>query len=312
MIYAKVDVKLRDHERAHRAGNAMSTWLWALLYSREQETDGYIADAMIRLAWAGEAEARKHARKLIEVELWEADAERGGWRVCRYSDKNETRSSIAVRRAEAADRMTRVRANRMRTPSPCSSEHPPNTRSVDRTAVPGSGSGSGSVISDPEIPEEIHSAREVPDSPPLRPLAVVPDPSGPPPDWWDLVLATIHASVGVALASGECWLAYAGHRHGKRLPATREDALQWLVQVMVPKARKAADEARRQRDRDAKFDAERRAEKAPSPAPYHATSRRKPSEPIDLAETMRAARERMGGALFAVPDLPPTRDTGTE
>ena len=110
MIFAKVDVKLRDHERAHRAGAAMATWTWALLYVREQETDGFIPDVALRGAWVGERVARQHAAVLVTVGLWEAVS--GGWRICKYGAKNETRMAIAARRAEVRERVAKHRAKR--------------------------------------------------------------------------------------------------------------------------------------------------------------------------------------------------------
>lgn len=127
----------------------MATWTWALLYVREQETDGYLPEAALRGSWVSETEARRHAAKLVEVGLWERDAhgpDGGGWRICRYSDKNETKATITERREEAAERMRRVRANRVRTTG---------ERSQD---VPGSGSGSDLRSEDPDLPTIIPRA----------------------------------------------------------------------------------------------------------------------------------------------------------
>lgn len=233
MIYAKVDVKLRDHERAHRAGAAMATWTWALLYVREQETDGFIPDVALRGAWVGERDALKHAATLCLVGLWEKTD--GGWRITKYDSKNDTKASIDARRAEARDRMGRVRANRVRT------SHEP--RGSEQSAVPGSRSGSV------EVRDQVGVLS--------RPASERPDPGGKAPDWWDAVLATIGMNTGVDLEPGTAWLRYAGHRHGKGLPATREDALYWLPTVMVPEAKKSLADAARQRERDAKFDRQR-------------------------------------------------------
>ncbi len=147
MIFAKVDVKLRDHHRAQRAGAAMGTWLWGLLYVREHQTDGVIPDVSLRYAWVGEKAARRDAARLVEVGLWEDLS--GSWRICRYSDKNDTAEDIAKRRAEARERMQRVRLNKQRT----NGEPPRNCV----TEVPGSGSGSGSgsdLISEGELERE--------------------------------------------------------------------------------------------------------------------------------------------------------------
>ena len=58
-----------------------------------------------------------------------------------------------------------------------------------------------------------------------------------PPDWWDAVIATLHASTGVLMPAVLCWLSYAGHRASKGRSAERSDALYWLNQVKVPEER---------------------------------------------------------------------------
>lgn len=165
------------------------------------------------------------------------------------------------------------------------------------------------LISDPEDPEEIPSAREAPDDPPpptetgkrpLRPLAKIPDPCGPAPDWWESTLATVHQNTGVLLPAGEAWIQYAGHRASpnKRLPATREDAVYWLARVMVPEARKTAAEASRVRERDARWDADRKAQQTPATPPYHATVKRPKKDPPRMApEDGAAALRSVLGAL---------------
>lgn len=145
MIYAKVDVKLRDHARAHRAGVAMATWTWALLYVREQETDGFVPDIALRGAWVGERAAREHARKLVEVGLWDEAEE--GWRIRRYDEKNDTKDAIAARREETRERVARFRRNGSRN---AVTEGACNALLTQPSAalVPGSRSRSGSERSD--------------------------------------------------------------------------------------------------------------------------------------------------------------------
>jgi hypothetical protein len=218
MIYAKVDVKLRDHTRAHRAGAAMATWTWALLYSREQETDGYIQDDMIRLAWVGESEARKHAKKLVEVGLWERDEtgpDGGGWRICRYADKNETASSIASRRLEASERMRRVRMNNPRTDTARSLEQP--------GAVPGSDSDSGSGVD--------LGSRDRVVSPPAN--------DNGPPAWWAEACATVAATTAPVDEPGARWLEYVATRERKGWATNQRDAVGWLSQVVRRERRDA-------------------------------------------------------------------------
>lgn len=155
MIYAKVDVELRDHPKALAAGNAMATWTWGLLYVRSKETDGFIPKAALRGAWVGSAEALKHAATLVQVSLWEAVD--GGWRICKYELKNDTKAAIAENKARVRERVTahrdRVR-NALQTPAAAA-------------FVPGSGSYSGSN-SDQEIkiPEEIPPRAREPEATP--------------------------------------------------------------------------------------------------------------------------------------------------
>lgn len=88
----------------------------------------------------------------------------------------------------------------------------------------------------------------------------VADATAPPPTWWaDVCLTVSNGCLGSndGLAPVECWLAYAGHRHGKGRRPDRNDAVQWLTQVMVPKAKEAIRQAARDRERDAKYAASR-------------------------------------------------------
>lgn len=107
MIHARVDVELRFHERAHRAGTAMGTWTWALLDTRAKEGDGYVSRIALRGAWAGERQARRDMAKLVEVGLAtpHVDPEHGeGWILRKYAPKNETRDEIRARREADARR----------------------------------------------------------------------------------------------------------------------------------------------------------------------------------------------------------------
>jgi len=96
MIFAKVDVELRDHVRAARAGAAMGTWLWALLWTRAKELDGFVALEALRGSWVGADRARKDLDRLAEVGLVEVVS--GGWMLLGYAEKNETREAVSERR----------------------------------------------------------------------------------------------------------------------------------------------------------------------------------------------------------------------
>lgn len=107
MIFAKVDVELRDHVKAARAGSAMGTWLWALLWTRAKELDGFVAAEALRGSWVGIDRARKDLQKLVEVGL--AEVSDGGWTLLGYAERNETREDIRKRRESAIERKARSR-----------------------------------------------------------------------------------------------------------------------------------------------------------------------------------------------------------
>lgn len=205
VIYAKVDVKLRDHERAMRAGVAMGTWLWALLYVVEQETDGAIPSVALRLAWAGEKDARKHAAVLVRVGLWEPTDD--GWRICRFADKNATRDEVAKRRREVLDRVTKHRRNAL---------HVVSVTEGTATAVPGSGSGSG-------------SGSALGSSPGRDPE---PDRSSMPAWWAGAIAATEHAIGGTVADAHARWLSYDSSRERKGWQRGHRDAVGWLSDVV--------------------------------------------------------------------------------
>lgn len=105
MIFAKVDVELRDHDKAHRAGRAMATWTWALLWTRSKERDGFVAASALRGAWVGERQALRDMGSLVEADL--VTVVDGGWLVVGYAEKNETRNQIDERRADGRERKRR-------------------------------------------------------------------------------------------------------------------------------------------------------------------------------------------------------------
>jgi hypothetical protein len=235
MIYAKVDVKLRDHERAHRAGVAMATWTWALLYVREQESDGFIPDVALRGSWVGERESMRHASKLVEVGLWEKTD--GGWRICRYAEKNETKAAIEQRRLDARARMNRVRANKYRT-----SEEPSPT---EQPAVPGSGSGFEFV----EVGDRVGVLRGV-GGPGEGTPAVD---SATPPEWFEAAAATASMAVGDIHDLPAKWLSYRASRGRKGWSKNHEDAVGWLSEVAGRERREASE----RQAREAKWDRKR-------------------------------------------------------
>lgn len=144
MIHAKLDLDLLCHPRAHRAGEAMATWSWGLIYTRSGHYDGVIHADMLRTSWVGEEKARLHADRLVEVGLW-IRRDDGDYEMWRYADKNETRVEIEKRLKKDRDRKkTGFRSDSKR----------------KAVGIPGSGSGSvlcilegGAGGNQPEVPE---------------------------------------------------------------------------------------------------------------------------------------------------------------
>lgn len=278
MIFAKVDVTLAYHPKAHEAGAAMATWQWALLYSREQELDGFIPRASMRLAWVGEKQGLLDAARLVLVGLF-AVAE-GGWRLLRYEAKNETKETIGVRRGEARERMLRVRANKPRTPS----EQPP---SVQRTvvlssvSVPGSDSDSDSGS---DLGSEIASGEVLARTAPLDEQA-------------RMVFATIAMNRQVGQTVEVCWTSFAGHYAGQYFP-NRDAVLgrwqKWVNQQAVY-AEKGREQDRRREDEAA--ERKRFAKEGPAkpPPPTKAQEQAFAEELASRVRASRAARAAGGG-----------------
>lgn len=261
MIFAKVDVKLRDHAKALRAGEAMSTWLWALLYTREQELDGLIPSEVLRLAWPGEQAATRHAATLVAVGLWEVCDE--GWRICGYAAKNETSAVIDEKRRTDRERKRKslpppssstpesaggfrresetipvgIRAESERIP-PAPVVGFPGSRSL-------SGSGSGSREDLPPLsPREgvVHLRRDEPLTADARGV-------------WETV--TMNRPIKDSVAG--VWLGFCGHFAGKEYPS--REALLGAWQKWV------AGQARMNETQRGRANADRRDEPPPPPTP---------------------------------------------
>jgi hypothetical protein len=242
-IYARAAVQLRTHERPAEAERlcpgSMGMYLYLLVQARGEGTNGDVSETVAFASWGAPiAYRRKQAEALIAVGLLVRDGTR--LHVVKYDEHNDTLEDIESNRLAARERMRSVRSGSRSGSLPV--QRTDSERSVD---VPISISYSLSDLDLEKIPEEITSVR------------ARPDPGGAPPDWWEAVLATLAMQTGETIAAGEAWLRYAGHRAGKGIAATREDAMYWLTTVMVPQARKDRNDAARQRERDAKYDKHR-------------------------------------------------------
>jgi len=259
-----------DHPRLLEAGaNARDLWHWGMLYAGNHETDGRLPmSAVLASPWgAGGKKNITVAQKLVEVGLW--DRVDSGYQICRWVEMgNPTKADLDEKRREERDgRKTRRKRSSYSPPPPLSpdlqaegvsepdpAECPPRTPQGVPYSDSYSSSGSGSS-----------DARATPRPSEVRELA---DPLKPPPDWWESVCETITFQTGEKLPAGEAWLRYAGHRGEKRGAPERGHATYWLTTVMVREARETREKARRQDDRDAKFDKEREKVRAGPPNPF--------------------------------------------
>lgn len=270
-IYARMATQLLNHERAVIAETecpgAMGLYAFLLMQARFAETHGETIAPIAYASWGAPIAYRKRqAAALIKAGL--VEEKDGKLLVVKYLDHNDGPEDIRRNKAAASLRQDKRR-------------HPERYASVTRdTSVtshglshdnPSSCSSSSSIsYSDLEgRSEEPDPARATPEEQPSRPhndappcaaptsLVAVPDAMSAPPDWWDAVIATLHASTGVLVSAVPCWLSYAGHRASKGRPAERSDALYWLNQVKVPEERERLRRESRDRERDDRMARER-------------------------------------------------------
>lgn len=107
-----------------------------------------------------------------------------------------------------------------------------------------------------------------------------------PPAWFPTALEVIAMSTGVTLPPGEAWLRYAGHRADKAKAISQPDAQYWLTTVMVPEAKEVLRRAARDKDRDAKFDRDKRFAKEGPPKPPPPTKQQAEAFAEELAARM--------------------------
>lgn len=112
MPWFMVDDKLHSHRKSVRAGvPAMGLWVLAGSWCADQLSDGFIPDYMVlRLDPGGE----DSAAELVRAGLWyeaERDGEKG-WQFHQWEERQPTREDVLAKRADARERMARVRQNR--------------------------------------------------------------------------------------------------------------------------------------------------------------------------------------------------------
>lgn len=103
MPWFKVDDNLAFHAKAVAAGNAaMGLWVRAGAWSSQQLTDGFVPDHVVTALGT-----TTQAQKLVAVGLW--IKENGGFSFHQWNERQPSSDSIKSKRAEARDRMNRLR-----------------------------------------------------------------------------------------------------------------------------------------------------------------------------------------------------------
>lgn len=117
MTWFKVDDSFAFHPKAMAAGNAaLGLWVRAGSWAAQQLTDGRIPSGLLQTLGG----KPRDARRLVDVGLWlEVD---GGWLFHDWDEFQPSRQVVQGKRADARERMKRVRAERR------SREQPANVR----------------------------------------------------------------------------------------------------------------------------------------------------------------------------------------
>ena len=233
-----------DHEKFLEAGvHGRDLWEWGMKYSGKHETDGALSmSAVLASPWGYGGKANiKAATRLVEVGLWERTEK--GFQILRWSEQgNKTKTELAESREFDRKKKAQQRAEWAA------------RKAAKFCDVP------------VDVPKGVPGGR----AEGLRPESVpVPVPvslgsgsregmqgEAEPPEWFMAAIATAEGT-GEKIRPKDAWLRYSGHRAGKGIPKTQQDAVYWLTTVMVPEARKERRQEADKRDRDAKFDRQR-------------------------------------------------------
>jgi hypothetical protein len=228
--FIKLRTHITSHERLLSAGpHARDLYVWGMLHAGQQETDGHLPMiAVLSSPWGYGGRANiKAAARLVEVGLWERTD--GGYVVSRWAEQgNMTKATLEEKRKVERERKSKQRNSSFPVcPTGTPDGTPSGTPASAGSSTSTSPSGSGSL-------GEMQG--------------------GVPPDWFGAALETVSVQTGETIRPADAWLRYFGHRRGKGISPTQQDAVYWLTTVMVPEARKERRADADKRERDAKFD----------------------------------------------------------
>ena len=239
MIFAKVDVELRDHERAARAGSAMGTWLWCLLWSRAKLRDGFVSHESIRGAFVGDSQARRDMGRLVSVGL--ASVCDGGWMIVGYEAKNETRADVErrqedqrVRKARSRETWERKRAEMSR----ATVGDVTRDQHVTPATVTGTREPEPEPEPEPDLRERAHARARSKENAKIHPsgdLSLAP--------WAAASVATAALATGRKLSPEDLpgvWAQFVGHLTAENRAITPAEWLRWITRELRKPPQKAA------------------------------------------------------------------------
>jgi hypothetical protein len=123
MIHARIDIELRDHPKAAKAGSAMYLWTWAMLWAKAKQEDGVVPTAtLLGCPWGSTQANRGAIDRLRRAGLFEPDGtiSADGVRaevIHNYLNKNESRDDTRTRLDAHAEAQKRYRSKASR-PTP--------------------------------------------------------------------------------------------------------------------------------------------------------------------------------------------------
>lgn len=283
-IYARLGVQLTHNRRAYAAERAavgaMSLYMFCVLYTRMELLDGFIPEDVALSAWGRpESERGPQVEALCEVDLLERV--RGGFRVVKYAEHNDTKDDVDTARERER---VRKRALRARCPAsvprdsdgtetPCPDGVPRDSdgtkNDVDtlRHENPSEIRRIGARVSPPRVadvpwdtagsPTDVPISISISSSPVLSsgslthaperarvtdtPPTLAPLGDAPPP-WWGAAVETVEATTGLHVPDrAAAWLEYRASRERKGWAPSQRDACGWLAAVARTDARQTRE-----------------------------------------------------------------------
>lgn len=105
MSWFNADDKMHSHPKVRTAGlEAIGLWLVSGTYCTDYLTDGAVPEWFV-MSWP---KGKSLAARLVKADLWEAVED--GWQFLSWTEYQQTKDQVMVKKAEHAERMRQWRA----------------------------------------------------------------------------------------------------------------------------------------------------------------------------------------------------------